>query len=255
MCSVTLARPQEFFGLFASSNTTKKSQKFWISKSVKKVENCNATESAFNLLQWAEYGDVPAVLSSGASEKKHDDDGDEDDSGADKEIMDETDFAAETVTDPSKEHPMDMFRSDVTVEETPDPLGLQNGVVLRPYQRQALSWMMKREDENPPSGDQVFDLQLLSEVAGARELFVSKPSQHTDLYRLPEISCDCGPVRVSEEGARQAKCLGQRNSPTAKDPVQHPLWKRRFLATEGMESVVSFYVSTNHCSRRLCPRL
>ena len=58
------------------------------------------------------------------------------------------------------------------------------------------------------------------------------------VVQTQEIVCDIGPVVVTEEGQKKSTTLdGQVN------PVNHPLWKRRFLAEPDLSRSVSFYVN------------
>uniref|UniRef100_A0A7S1BPX1 Uncharacterized protein n=1 Tax=Corethron hystrix TaxID=216773 RepID=A0A7S1BPX1_9STRA len=121
-----------------------------------------------------------------------------------------------------------------------DPQGLiQKNVVLRPYQRRALRWMVRREEER------AFEAKTSRELAELARQF------YRDRYGLEEdgvppsssrirdgVKCDCGPVRVCERTAQESTTIDGKM-----DPGDHPLWRRRFLLREDGEKVVSFYVN------------
>lgn len=137
--------------------------------------------------------------------------------------------------------------------ELSDPIGFKSGVELRPYQRQALHWMCRREgyiceeiDTNDGESETTGrDLDLLAELAGS-----TSSGRNSDpsivMYGSKTISCDCGPVVVSDDSVASSSIpvadYGQTN-PSREKNIHHPLWRRRFLATDDLTEVFSFYVN------------
>lgn len=135
--------------------------------------------------------------------------------------------------------------------EAEDPAGFSGTsattttTTLRPYQKQALYFMMQRETAGGESREQLEDqLQLLQELSaeqqqqqkGSPKAFF--PGDSNNNNNKKEIICECGPVLVSDAAQKKSATLdGEIN------PVKHPLWKRRFLATPGMSSSIAFYVN------------
>jgi SNF2 family DNA or RNA helicase len=160
-------------------------------------------------------------------------------SDADEEILDESAFEEEQKADAWAEGVVAAASKDplANLPEMPDPKGLT--VTLRPYQRQALSWMWKRETD--PSNRDVVEkeLKLLSELARNK---TQQQNASIDAYQnqqtTADIFCDCGPVLVSKEGTTKSTTIDGEV-----DPVTHPLWQRRFLAYDDMQSSISFYVN------------
>ncbi|KAK1739879.1 SNF2 family helicase [Skeletonema marinoi] len=87
------------------------------------------------------------------------------------------------------------------------------------------------------------DMDLLAELAGTTSTN-SDPS--IVMYGSKAISCDCGPVVVSDDNVASSSIpvvdYGQTN-PSRKKYIHHPLWRRRFLATDDLTTVYSFYVN------------
>ena len=83
-------------------------------------------------------------------------------------------------------------------------------------------------------------MELLAELAATSASGAaaagSLPSSH---FGNPKtITCECGPVLVSDEMAAKSVTIHGDV-----DPVQHPLWQRRFLTTDGLNAAVCFYVN------------
>ena len=134
--------------------------------------------------------------------------------------------------------------------EEPDPAGFRSDVTLRPYQRQALHWMLHRENDSPDRADLTQELELLSELA-AISANVPSTASSTSQYvnnQSKDVVCECGPVQVSEEAA--SKSVTIRGDV---DPVRHPLWQRRFLTTDDHQSVICFYVNEVLCVASAAP--
>jgi SNF2 family DNA or RNA helicase len=241
-CRVTISNPTAFFGLFdgdAADTGSARNTYFGNLGSKKKVlsvESVDLAESAFKLLQWAQYGDVPdfkqseTKLQATQATQEDSDDG---------ELLDESAFETEDGKRP------DTWAKDFIEASSKDPIadlpvmanpeGLQ--VTLRPYQGQALSWMWKRETDHGNRELVEKELMLLSELARNK---AKSNSSYVDVYNVDEkeVSCECGPVVVSKEGAAKSSTVGGEIN-----PVTHPLWQRRFLARDNLSSAVSFYVS------------
>eukprot|EP00978_Attheya_sp_CCMP212_P027068 scaffold90216_cov53-Attheya_sp.AAC.5 len=94
--------------------------------------------------------------------------------------------------------------------EAADPVGLTEGITLRSYQKQALHWMMDREAHQQSRENVDRQVAFLSELAGA-DIGLPTPME----------------LSPSQDGIV--------------DPVNHPLWKRRFLANPTMDTTTSFY--------------
>lgn len=216
----------------------------------RKMHELDLAECAFNLLQWAHYGDVPDFKPKTADDehgkKPAGDDeekqrtNDESEESENDEIVDESAFEAEVKQDAWAENVVSAASVDplAGVSEMPDPDGLS--VSLRPYQRQALCWMWKRETDPENRAVIEKELQFLSELA--RNKASNSSSFVNSIYRqqqqTADVSCECGPVLVSAAGAAKSATIdGDVN------PVTHPLWQRRFLACDGATSSVTFYVN------------
>jgi hypothetical protein len=253
---VYIVNPRAFFDLFqnqeAAANTN--ANMFFNNKQRKsKRGRLPVAEAAFDLLQWAEYGDVPEFLAptdgteskeASVDEEFKDDDDDEEKFG-EAATMNEDDFEEEASvaesTAAAKEWDKQVNSTNgwmMSLPESPDPTGFVD-VTLRPYQRQALYWMMKRETEGESREEVDKQLALLSELAANKKY---RSSVHVPNSSSPaaakEIFCECGPVLVSEVAMKKSKTVeGQI------DPVSHPLWQRRFLGSESMDESLSFYVN------------
>ena len=247
---VSIVDPHAFFSLFDEVNTGSARNTYFgninAKKKNRKVHELDLGESAFNVLQWAHYGDVPDFTPAAT-----DDDGKDEktlmerqsssdvDESADDVVLDESEFEVEgkqdawaaRVVEAASKNPL------ADIPEVPDPDGL--AVTLRPYQRQALYWMWKRETD--PSNRLVVEaeLKLLSELAGNKAPNRSLHGSGIDgNHQKADVSCECGPVLVSDAAAAKSTTIdGDIN------PVTHPLWQRRFLASDNMRATVSFYVN------------
>jgi len=207
------------------------------------VDKMDLAESAFDLLQWAQYGDVPEFKAP-VAEAKHEIAEVKQQSSQESEefdedvVLDESAFEAEEEGEAWAKSVVEAASKDplMNLEEMPEPEGFK-GVTLRPYQRQALSWMWKRETDAANRDVVEQELKLLSELARNK---AATSSSYVDPYQqnknAKEIHCDCGPVLVSDAGIAKSTTLsGDIN------PVTHPLWQRRFLACN--EAAISFYVN------------
>lgn len=200
-------------------------------------------EAAFALLQWAEYGHDPAFQPLPPSKQ---DDEESTDDNAEATVMDEDDFEAEvsagedgsndkkTATIP--EWAKNVVDATTALPEASDPGGFTKDVVLRPYQKQALHWMLQRESGNAKREEAEEELSLLAKLSrkGSR----NQPSEPTATNQDQGIVCEVGPVCVSPAMALESTTIHG-----TKNPLNHPLWQRRFLASPDQDSVVSFYVN------------
>ena len=57
--------------------------------------------------------------------------------------------------------------------------------------------------------------------------------------KQPAITCDCSPVIVSEEAQNDARTIIDNQI----NPMNHPLWERRYLASYDMKTPYLFYVN------------
>lgn len=251
---VYIVDPRGFFELFQNQEdaANKNANQFFVKRKSKKGR-LPAVEAAFNLLQWAEYGDVPEFLAptdgtelkeASVDEDVNDDDADDDEEESDEAgaTMNEDDFEEASVaesTAEAKEWDKQVNSTNgwmMALPELPDPTGFRD-VTLRAYQRQALYWMMKREKDGESREELDKQLALLSELNTNQKSHSSVPS-YSSSSSEKEIFCECGPVLVSETAQKKSKTVeGQI------DPASHPLWQRRFLASESMDESLSFYVN------------
>ena len=274
--SVHIDQLVQFFDLFsaaASAADTKPDGNDWLSKKIsskkKHKQMPPLAAAAFRLLQWAQYGNVPSFTpannpnnSSGDSDKEDDNSGSSSDdvAGNDNDCQGATSVDEEQFSQPEEENAPDWANSiidnigaddsregpsetstsmnvAVQLPEENDPEGLRQDITLRPYQQQALHWMLRREDNLSDRNDLTKEMELLAELASSSGTAGgSAPPSH--LGGSKEITCDCGPVLVCEEMATKSVTIHGDV-----DPVQHPLWQRRFLTTDGFNSAVCFYVN------------
>mmetsp|Transcript_20834 Transcript_20834/g.30839 ORF Transcript_20834/g.30839 Transcript_20834/m.30839 type:complete len:1153 (+) Transcript_20834:3-3461(+) len=246
--SIFILDPHSFFKIFdAEYNDTGSARNAYFGNRFKKNANSknpadNISQAAFNLLQWAQYGDDPQFqrpddMQNATNESQQDLESDEEPLLEESAFEEEQESRAEEwANDVVKEASKDPLEN---VAEMPDPSGLKS-IILRPYQRQALSWMWKREADTSNRDDLEKELTLLSELARTKEGQTLNP---LDVYSrgdgsTTEISCECGPVLVSAAGAAKSETVDG-----VVNPVSHPLWQRRYLAYNNMKSSISFFVN------------
>lgn len=274
--TIYLTQPRRFFDCMFQHNdkTTKASQYFQqkgadashglSNNNINNKKPLGTSDAAFHLLQWAEYGDVPDFQvpdnknASGPDEDKKPaaistqgaNDDDEDDGGEEEELaeLDEDAFEAASL-DGSTAQGQALEGSVVNdaaahahMPEMDDPAGFADHVSLRPYQKQALFFMMKRESAGESREEIEQQLQLLQELSSEQQKkqkgSASSSSMEDFVVQTKEIVCDIGPVVVTEEGQKKATTLdGEIN------PVNHPLWKRRYLAETDLSRSICFYVN------------
>ena len=218
----------------------------------------------FRLLQWAEYGDAlpfldDATVGAAAPLRKGDNDDDVSPPAiAAAEVMDEADFedndkdgllgsegstAAVSALLPSSSSSLSDWAR--TLPEADDPHGWRGGISLKPYQRQALHWMLQREEPDGGWDRSEWDSQLRFVAELARENSgTGASSTAAGIRPVPnsqsgqDVVCECGPVLVSDRARDEARTWdGRRN------PVNHPLWSPRYLATPDLQRMLCVYVN------------
>lgn len=237
--------PVAFFNLFETNDAPDESAASQFFGSTKKKgrgrprkqTRLPIAEAAFALLQWAEYGDDPKFEPPPQESKEASSEEDPESDDASSTIH-EDDFEAGDAEAPewAKRIVNETGESanDAELPEASDPIGFTDGVVLRAYQRQALHWMMQRESGSDNREELEKELSLLAELsrnASSRPRVPNEPVKE-------DIVCEVGPVRVSLSMA-----LKSRTIDGVENPVNHPLWKRRFLASEDKKTAISFYVN------------
>ena len=248
---VYITQPRNFFELFQQEGSATASSTAASQYLETKQQQCNKsnkkrlpiTEAAFGLLQWAEYGDVPDFTPPSISQENETiprDSKSEEDNEESVELNEDDLEAASIAESTARGKELDQSVAtlsdwSMSLPEAQGPAGLADGITLRPYQRQALYWMIKRESEGQSREELEDQLALLSEMASSEQ---AKSQTGSHLLEDKEIVCDRGPVMVSAEGRKKSKTVdGEIN------PVNHPLWKQRFLASDDMSETLSFYVN------------
>ena len=265
--TVYLTQPRRFFDCMMTDNATieTKTSQYFQQKTEESTRRGRSTkkslsvkEAAFLLLQWAEYGDVPD-FSVPENNKTTDETEDQkpaamstpDDNDDDKvevvELDNETLEEAASAEGQALEGSVVNNNSAATHADLPemeDPLGFADHVTLRPYQKQALHFMINRESAGESREEVELQLQLLQELSMAEQKKQNNNVGSASLARdglalqTKEIMCDIGPVMVNEQGQKKSMTLdGEVN------PVNHPLWKRRFLAEPDLSRTFCFYVN------------
>ena len=342
--SIYISNPKLFFGLFdnidnndsmTSDYLANKNQTWFCNRSNRSFSSggggggesdvSSLKRAAFDLLQWAYYGDVPlfdppssSSSSSHTNTRISNDDKDENESNVQNEndnnqneqkIMNHSDdnndddeeeeemegknidnISKETLMNQNDENDVPHWAQHVFSSSSPsetsskknksitdskvephqeqqesDPIDLNSkGVYLRPYQRQALFWMMHRENNSNSKMSTAFKEQLdfLSDLAleasnnggeysksatSSKSKRINPPSYLDGNDHQGMIKCDIGPVIVSKDVASKSQTLDG-----VVDPVCHPLWRKRFLWDVGNNAtgtniekpgVYSFYVN------------
>lgn len=233
--SIYLPDPLRFFEVFPDSLSVMNASTnmFWDSKAKgkqSKRKGSSLEQAAFDLLQWAQYGDVPDFTKNESTAT---------DDEPKSEELNEDDFekaSEEKTSELAKEWSESVAQSDKVsaLPECDDTKGFKN-VDLRPYQKQALYWMRQREVEGESRDEQEEQLKLLAELARSKRSSSNSilPSNATE-----DIVCECGPVQVSDRASNRAQtCDGVTN------PVSHPLWERRFLTDATKKRLICFFVN------------
>eukprot|EP00979_Chaetoceros_neogracilis_P000282 scaffold74_cov277-Chaetoceros_neogracile.AAC.11 len=282
--NVYILRPKEFFQLFQSSADGGQGAgaDYWSGKG-KLGGISTLAKAAFDLLQWAHYSSLPTFESNCTAAVKEPggsgDDGDDDDDG-DGDGDDVEKHNGETEEENAPEWANDLYSnttrtstkgSEQTTQqqqqqqqqqllEEKDPVMLnKKGVHLRCYQRQALNWMIHREEHANEKNSEDFkkQLELLSELSALQRASTGDDRDHGGHdtstnsnvsgsgsgTSITDVKCAVGPVLVSNKIALQAKSLD------GQEPSVHPLWQQRFLwdkdadADRNGNNVYSFYVN------------
>ena len=173
------------------------------------------------------------------------DDDDKDLPEIDDEEIDNEDLESTEVDGNSNVEIASSSWTDALPDDIPDPLFFQqNDISLRPYQKQALYFMIQRETVGMTREQLDDQLQLLNELS-------QDAPDETNRIRRPhapwtttatgsslEMTCDCGPVRLTEDGRLKSRTLdGDMN------PIVHPLWQHRYLASPDMRQSITVFVS------------
>ena len=251
---VFVLQPRALLALFDTDHSQHAARPWWNTQSTSTrttLTNSNHNynnnnriqqDAAFGLLQWAEYGDVLEFPTPTKNHNKDDtlNETKPNDSEDGLAELDEDEFeASEAVSPEGAKLDQSLTTTDwaMSLPVLPDPIGFASGVTMRPYQKQALYWMVHREAG--VSRDELEqELELLAELAtegravGESYRFLGKENKGA------EIVCDCGPVLVSNQAKIKTRTLdGEMN------PVGHPLWKQRYLASPDLKETVCFYVN------------
>jgi SNF2 family DNA or RNA helicase len=277
---VVLVDPTRFWTLFStdSGSTEQQEPRHWTSSMTKGKKKHRGTiaEAAWELLQWAEYGDQhaaqwmkdggekgqePAVdPTAPAATALEEEDDDDDEALVAGELLGETDFDQDPQAGLDDERSRDaiLLEKELAGGDEPakaeaapsannnwmqhlpemdDPSGLL--VSLRPYQRQALYWMAQRES-GLATESATTDLETLAEVSsyGAKK----RPGAWSLGRTSPGISCECGPVLVEGDAVQQCQLLTNDN-PQGAVTTLHPLWSRRYLAKPDLSQAYCFFVN------------
>lgn len=268
---IYLNDPVGFFDLFQQDVGKSESSQFFGRKNAsRKGKRYEVAEAAFRLLQWAEKGEeidygieekgVQVVDISEMNERKSDkseDDASSTSSATQELVLDTADGDYEVLESQEvnelNEMVADAKNRSESIPELSDPSGFKADVVLRPYQRQALYWMCRREGltlkqlnidgKEEHAGDDE-ELELLAELAAFTHS--SRETDDVQVWGGSGIACDCGPVVVGDDevASRAVPVIDYgQNVEQGRKYVHHPLWKRRFLASDDLTTVYAFYVN------------
>ncbi len=267
---VYILRPIQFFALFQDMRSTRSDLFFKGAKVGVSRLSSSLSASAFELLQWAQYGNAPTfeceheksnsppepsnsdVTSISSFNGSTGDENEEEDQHQDDDLANEGELevnAPSWVGDVYAQPDGDLnINSSATIPEECDPPSMnKKGVILKTYQRQALHWMIGREAHQNGKNNKKFrdQLELLSELAVDNRSSKTLESPKFDSSNpdcVNGIQCSVGPVLVEESVAANISTLDG-----AKDPAIHPLWQRRFLWDKNKDTdvgvVFSFYVN------------
>jgi len=253
---------------FQNSAKEKKSKMSYQGKKAKSsFSDEELAQAAFRLLQWADKGEeLPFKTKKETKEERFKEDTTTLDlevaesnstlDDGDGDYEDATSLASEQVDELNQLVVFDEQEGKLrtSLPELLDPSGFKKDIGLHMYQRQALHWMCRREGvhikgemDNNNLEDETGELDLLAELASCSTGDNSDPS----IQDGKVVSCDCGPVVVSDElllsgeivPVAEYGCQKERKEGKANNYHHHPLWKRRFLATDHLTSVYSFYVN------------
>lgn len=249
--NVVILRPQEFFSLFdepVGNALTKNKDNFWAVRNSGK--NSVMAKAAFDLLQWAQYSCLPKFKTNSIRSDDDDRENGPISSCDEKDNIDKTDQTSDdnVAEEETPDWVQDLYSKHEPASEEnieiADPMMLnEKGIHLRCYQRQALNWMIYREEHASEHGSKEFKehFDLLSELSSISY------SPDSSLYdgddSKVDVQCAVGPVKVSRELAERSITLdGNRSS-----HVSHPLWQKRFLWSKGPDGngkeIYCFYVN------------
>jgi DNA repair protein RAD5 len=229
--SVYLPNPAAFFAIFdevrASSSTASSTSAslFFAKKAAGKRPKLEALpEAAFSLLQWAQQGETFDFETQKAEDSSND---------SEEEMVVQAEEELDATNDNEDTVP-EWAQSIAAATENRKSLPEMEGPVtvkvdLRPYQRQALHWMVQCEKE-ADTKDLEEQLKLLSELAADQSAFLEPPPD-------TRIHCECGPVLVSQDEAASCTAVNGDTRTTS-----HPLWQRRYLASYDQKETKCFYV-------------
>ena len=269
--SIFITQPQFFFSFFDDDGFEMVKPNSWYNQksssstsSGHSKDQCMMKKAAFDLLQWAHYGDVPTFHPPDESEvikrngEKNIIEIDEDNiDSIENEAFADIDneknlpsWAIDVIDNNVKEHPDNASEKKMQEESDPQDLNSKR-IFLRPYQRQALYWMLNRENNANSKLSNEFkeQLELLSDLAseaskGGNIMNKSQTdAENNQQCRNIDVQCEVGPVLVSDELSSKSLTIDG-----FEDPVCHPLWKKRFVwdvqcSNNKHRGVYSFYVN------------
>ena len=190
-----------------------------------------------------------------------DDDDDDDDTGDDEDDenfaeIDDEELDKEDIesTEISNRKSMEIISSsassvslwtDSLPDDIADPVIFQQyNISLRPYQKQALYFMLQRENIGMTREQLDDQLQILNELLDQQQSDKNHlPSSYRNQHKLltngsADIECDCGPVVLTDRGQQSSQTLcGETNT------IGHPLWQRRYLASSDMKQSITVFVN------------
>jgi hypothetical protein len=259
--TIYLTSPKSFFECmqpgFATDASTESSQYFANKENSKKgnkrhSKHITVADAAFLLLQWAEYGDVPDFAVPGEGEDMKGDTKPSPIKDSNEVSLDEADLELndeeyeEASMNGTTAEGMELDSSvgnaadkwTALLPEADDPTGFAQHVTLRPYQKQALYFMLQREKVGESREQVEEQMQLLQELSSANRQTATGKFNGSGTRPGQGITCECGPVQVSEAAQRESTTLnGELN------PVSHPLWQSRYLALPDCSRSFLFYVN------------
>ena len=279
--SITIPDPHAFFAVFSNHQATTNNKLFWKEQqqqgSSSKSRSFSGSGSgreealpfaAFQLLQWSQYGEEMPKF-----ETVSDDDDDDDmlkicksdDEEREEERLlleapeeDEANDARMASITTSSEAGAEEEKSSSLLPEQKEPPGFKAS--LRPYQRQALYWMIQRENKDEAEEWSNQRLQLLRDLQSSTSSSTNKDNTNGpdgivvigSINSSKAIHCDtCGPVhvnlvRTNAPPISEAIHNEHHNHSDQEQPINHdhhhPLWERRYLASSNGQYAISFYV-------------
>jgi len=252
--NVYILQPHDFFDLFNDQvpDESKNHTEYWTGTGKSPISAIS--RAAFDLLQWAHYSSLPTFDSNNnakgnnrsENEEKSGDEEEDVDGKNDAEEEDAPKWAQDLYSNTPSPKGADSINQQLIEESDPIMLN-KKGVHLKCYQRQALNWMIHREEHANEKNSEAFkrQLELLSELsashrAAAGEDLVDTSASGSGRNEVVGVQCAVGPVLVSNEVALEAKSLDGEE-----EPAVHPLWQQRFLWDKDSDgkAVYTFYVN------------